>query len=64
MLNLETIIEKLKDRRLDAVHKATGLSKPTIMAVRDGKTTAPAYQTIKALSDYFEKREKEENQTA
>jgi transcriptional regulator with XRE-family HTH domain len=59
MLNLEGIVARLKDRRLDAIQNATGLSKPTISNIRDGKQTNPEYGTMQKLSDYFESQESE-----
>ena len=52
MMDAEQIKAALKDRRLQVVARATGLSYPTVKAVLDGQTGA-TYKTIKALSDYF-----------
>ncbi len=57
MINLSGIVERLQDRRLDKIHEATGISKATIINVRDGKSQNPDYSTMIALSDYFEAQE-------
>lgn len=54
MLTLEEVRELLQDRRIDVVADATGLHYSTVQEVRAGKSEKPSYQTIKALSDYFE----------
>ena len=59
MINLEGIRNRLKDRRLDSIHRATGLSKPTIINIRDGKQENPNYETMRLLSNYFESQESE-----
>lgn len=58
MMDLESIRLRLQDRRLDAIRNATGLSKFTIINIRDGKQENPSYGTLKALSGYFEDQEK------
>jgi|TARA_R110000796_G_scaffold251057_2_gene381588 transcriptional regulator with XRE-family HTH domain len=58
MLNLEEIKLRLGDRRLDSITKATGLSKVTIINIREGRNTDPKYNTLQKLSDYFEGQEK------
>lgn len=58
MLNLEEIVLRLKDRRLDAVSNGTGLSKVTIINIREGRNTDPKYSTMQKLSNYFEEQEK------
>lgn len=54
MLTIEEIREKLLDRRLQMLADATGIHYATIQAIRNGRVTNPSYETIKALSDYFE----------
>lgn len=61
MKTLEALACLLKDRRIDHVADATGLSRITIASVRDGKQKNPSYETMKRLSDYFEAREAEVN---
>lgn len=56
MLTFEQVVEKLQDRRLDAVALATGLHHNTIARIRDGKNVDPKLSTLKLLSDYFETR--------
>lgn len=58
MLNLEEIVLRLKDRRLDAISNSTGLSKVTIINIREGRNTDPKYSTMQKLSNYFEEQEK------
>ena len=52
VLTIEEIQAALKDRRLRVVAAACGLSYPTVLAVKEGKTS-PSYETIKRLSDYL-----------
>jgi len=54
MLTTQEIAERLKDRRIPLVSKATGIHHNTIAAIRDGKTADPSHRVIKALSDYFD----------
>tara|TARA_R110000803_G_scaffold28727_1_gene66174 strand:+ start:627 stop:818 length:192 start_codon:yes stop_codon:yes gene_type:complete len=58
MLNLEGIVARLQDRRVDVVHEATGLTKMTIINIKKGRQTNPKYETMEALSEYFESQEK------
>ncbi len=57
MKTLDEVAKLLKDRRLDRVAESTGLSKPTIIAVRDGTATKPSFDTVQRLSKYFEDQE-------
>ncbi|MBT4081021.1 MAG: helix-turn-helix transcriptional regulator [Gammaproteobacteria bacterium] len=52
MSDLEQIREKLQDRNIQAVAKATGLHANSIYKFVNGGTE-PKYATIKALSDYL-----------
>jgi transcriptional regulator with XRE-family HTH domain len=52
VLTIEEIQEALRDRRLRVVAMACGLSYPTVLAVKEGKSK-PSYETIKRLSDYL-----------
>lgn len=54
MLNLDQIAEMLADRRIDKVAEATGLSRGTIVRMRDRKAISPEHETVRALSDYLE----------
>jgi len=54
MLSLEQIRIKLQDRRPGMIADATGLSHPTIAAIRDGKKVNPTLNVLKLLSDYLE----------
>jgi len=61
MKTAETIRHLLQDRSITKISRATSLSRPTIIAVRDNPEGSPAYDTIKKLSDYFEAQEQEAN---
>lgn len=54
MLSLEQIKLALQDRRPSVVSEATGLSYPTIAAIRDGLNVNPTLNVIQKLSDYLE----------
>lgn len=54
MLTLDEIKAQLADRRPGMVANATGLSYPTIQAIRDGKNTNPTLNVVQSLSDYLE----------
>lgn len=54
MLTIENIRQKLQDRNLEAVAKATGISRQTLSSIKNGKAKMPSYQTIKTISDYLE----------
>lgn len=54
MLTIEEIKNRLHDRNIKAVAKAVGVSRQTISNIKNGKNTTPAYQTVKAISDYLE----------
>lgn len=53
MMTLNEVRAALQDRRLEKVARATGLHYNTVKAIRDGKSSAPTWQTVKALSDYL-----------
>jgi transcriptional regulator with XRE-family HTH domain len=54
MLNLHQIQQAIQDRRLGIVAEATGISRATLWAIREGKNTNPSHTTLKAISDYLE----------
>lgn len=54
MLTIEKIRELLQDRNLEAVSKATKLSRQTLSGIRSGKAKDYSYSTIKTISDYLE----------
>ena len=54
MMTLQQIEAALQDRRPAMVASATGLTIPTITAIRDGKSKRPAHETVQKLSDYLE----------
>lgn len=58
MLTLTEISNRLKDRNISAVARATEISRTTLHLLRDNAEANPEYQTIAKLSDYFEEQEK------
>jgi hypothetical protein len=58
MKSLETIRILLQDRRVTAVADATGLSRPTIISIKDDPKANPSHDPVKRLSDYFEDQER------
>jgi hypothetical protein len=52
VLTIEEIRDALGDRRLRVVAAACGLSYPTVLAVKEGRTN-PSYETVRVLSDYL-----------
>jgi len=54
MLTIEEIRNLLLDRRLAMVADSTGIHYATIQAIKSGRVTNPSYETVKALSEYFE----------
>lgn len=53
MLTLPEIIALLQDRRPGMVAAAIGVRVATIIDIREGRVKNPAYETVKALSDYL-----------
>lgn len=53
MLTLEQIRNKLQDRRLGLIVKATGIHYNTLREVRDNAEANPTYKVVKLLNDYF-----------
>jgi len=53
MLTLDQIRDKLQDRRLGLIVKATGLHYNTSRDVRDNSEANPTYKVVKLLNDYF-----------
>lgn len=56
MLDIEQIKNKLSDRNLNAVARATGLAYDTVWRVAKGRYTKPSYDTLKRISDYLESK--------
>ena len=54
MMDLKQVRDQLLDRRIDIVASETGLGYTTVCEIRNGTQTNPRYNTLKALSDYFE----------
>lgn len=55
MMTLEQVMEQLKDRNIKRVATLADIPYSTILRLSKGNS--PSYETIKKLSDYFEKRE-------
>lgn len=53
MLTLEQIRNKLQDRRLGLIVKATGIHYNTLREVRDNADANPTYKVVKLLNDYL-----------
>lgn len=58
MLTLEQIKDRLADRNLMAVSKASGVHSNALYRLMSGGTK-PSYETVKKLSDYLEGRDNE-----
>ena len=56
MLELEQIIEILKDRNISEVSRRTELNYLTIWKIAHGLGGRTSYDTVKKLSDYLEKK--------
>lgn len=54
MLTIEEIREKLKDRNLMKVHKATGVGYSNLHGIANGQRSNPTYKVLSALSNYLE----------
>jgi DNA-binding XRE family transcriptional regulator len=54
MLTLAQIKDRLQDRRIDKVAKATGLARQTVHEIKAGINTNPKLNTMLALSAYLE----------
>lgn len=52
MYNVRFIREALRERRLEPISEATGISQTTLVRVRNG-IGAPSYKTLEALSNYL-----------
>jgi DNA-binding Xre family transcriptional regulator len=53
VMDVEEVSEALKDRKLNVVAEATGLTPNTLSEIKNGRATNPTIKTLKALSDYF-----------
>lgn len=56
MMNLEEIKAKLVDANLKKVAEKAGVHEARVYRLMSGETE-PMYETVKALSDYFEGKE-------
>lgn len=54
MLDIHQIQKAIQDRRLGVMAEATGISRATLWAIREGKNENPSHKTIKAISEYLE----------
>ena len=54
MLTLDEVRQRLQDRRLAVVSKATGITKPTLWRIRRDPKTNVRYDTLAKLNRYFE----------
>ena len=54
MLNLEQVVELLKDRNLREVSRRTGLAYLTVWRISHGVAGNVGYETVVKLSDYLE----------
>jgi transcriptional regulator with XRE-family HTH domain len=59
MLTLEKIKLLLQDRNASHVARVTGLSVTTVCAIRNGETDNPTWNTVRILSEYFERGDDE-----
>lgn len=50
---IKRIADGLRDRRIDIVARETGLSRTTIIKMRDGKNGNPTIQVVDKLSRYL-----------
>ena len=58
MLEYPDIHNRLQDRNISKVSKETGISRPTLIRIRDSQDPGNvSYATIEVLSEYFEKQE-------
>lgn len=57
LLTPSEITAKLQDRSTGKVAEATGMGMATISMLRNGKIKNPRYETLKKLSDYFNKNQ-------
>jgi hypothetical protein len=53
MLTLDQIRDKLQDRRLGMIVKATGVHYNTLRDIRDNLDANPTYKVLAALNDYL-----------
>lgn len=55
MLTIEEIRNRLEDRQLKKVAKATGLSTQTLWRIRQSKDVSVRFDTAYKLAQYFER---------
>lgn len=53
-MTLDVIIERLTDRNLSKVARATSLSPQLVWKICNNKSDNPTYRVVKKLSDYLE----------
>lgn len=54
VMRIEEVQKRLKFMRPSLVAKATGLSTPTVVAIKDGSNANPVYRVLVALSDFLD----------
>lgn len=54
-MNLDQVVKKLSDRNLMEISRRVDLSYQTIRRIALKEEQNPSYNTLKKLSDYFEK---------
>lgn len=55
MMTIEQIRAALSDRNIKSVCRATGLSYPTVLGIKSGKSDNPQYHTVAKLAEYLSK---------
>lgn len=53
LLHIHEVAAKLQYRNLSEIQRETGLSRPTLTELRDGKKTDANYSTLVKLTQYF-----------
>lgn len=61
ILDRETVIEHLQDKRLSYISKQTGINHFYLIRMRNGEVKNPRYDVLKKLSDYFQAYNKNDN---
>ena len=60
-MTLEEISEKLSDRNLTIISERTGIHYNTLRNIKNGENKNPGYLMVVNLSNYFTKKEDENN---
>lgn len=59
-MTFDEVRKRLQDRNLTKVSAGSGVSRPTLIKIRDKDSENVFYSVIRKLSDYFEQQEKGE----